>query len=223
MTALRRWNLPFSRVPRDLEDLLQRGGVVIYPTETVYGLGGNPQISGVVERIYAAKARPSDKPLPLIAADLNTLRQWVMWPSDVLDRIADAFWPGPLTLVLEAAPHAPKCVQSADGMVAVRVSSHSAARMLARACGGWIAATSANLSGQSPVFDPGALSPSLLNAVDGLVDGGRLPPSPSSTLVALRFHRRGFSWAVLREGAVSRETLSLFFGRGSSAMSVEEL
>ncbi len=221
MTALPRWGLPFSRVPPDLKELLQRGGIVVYPTETVYGLGGNPEIPGVVERIAAVKRRSSGKPLPLIASDVETVRKWVLWRSDPLDRIAETFWPGPLTLVLRAAPDVPKSVQSVDGTVAVRVSSHPVAGMLARACGGWIVATSANLSGEPPVSEPSALPPALLNAVDGLVDGGRIPPSAPSTLLAVRFHHGSFSWAVLRQGAVSPETLSLFFGRGPAATSEE--
>lgn len=223
MMVLRRWAPPLFPVPRDLEEVLRRGGVVIYPTETVYGLGGNPEISGVVDRIFAAKGRPSGKPLPLIAADVETVRQWVVWRSDPLDRIAEAFWPGPLTLVLKASSRVPKGVTSAEGSVAVRVSSHPVAGMLARVCGGWIVATSANLSGESPVSDPAALSPALLETVDGLVDGGRLPSSPPSTLVAVRFHQGRFSWTVLREGAVSRESLLLFFGRGEAALSVEDI
>lgn len=223
MKPFRRWILPFELVPRDLEEVLHRGGVVIFPTETVYGLGGNPEIPGVVDRIYAIKGRPAGKPLPLIAADVDTVRRWVVWQSDPLDRLAEAFWPGPLTLVLEASSRAPKGVVSSEGTVAVRVSSHPVAGMLARACGGCIVATSANLSGQWPVSDPAALPPALLHAADGLVDGGPLVPTPPSTLVAVRFHHGRLSWVVLREGAVSREALSLFFGRGKSAAAAEEL
>ncbi|WP_448382428.1 L-threonylcarbamoyladenylate synthase [Desulfosoma sp.] len=223
MQPCRRWIPPFARVPQDLEEELRRGGVVVYPTETVYGLGGNPEIPGVLDRIYGIKGRPSGKALPLIAADVETVRQWVVWRPDPLDRLADAFWPGPLTLVLEASPRVPKGVASSEGTVAVRVSSHPVAGMLARACGGWIVATSANLSGQPPVSDPAALPSALLHAVDGLVDGGPLVPTPPSTLVAVRFRHGRVSWAVLREGAVSRETLSLFFGRGETAAAAEEL
>lgn len=221
MKPLRRWIPPLVPVPRDLEELLHRGGVIIYPTETVYGLGGNPEIPGVVDRIYAIKGRPSGKPLPLIAADVDAVRKWTVWRTDPLDRLAEAFWPGPLTLVLEASPRVPKAVASSEGTVAVRVSSHPVAGMLARACGGWIVATSANLSGQSPVSDPAAIPSALLHAVDGLVDGGPLAPSSPSTLVAVRFHHGRVSWAVLREGAVCRETLSLFFDRGKNAAAEE--
>jgi len=223
MKPCRRWIPPFVPVPRDLEEVLHRGGLVVYPTETVYGLGGNPEIPGVMDRIYGIKGRPLGKPLPLIAADVETVRQWAVWRSDPLDRLAEAFWPGPLTLVLEALPRVPKGVVSSEGTVAVRVSSHPVAGMLARLCGGWIVATSANLSGQPPVCDPVALPEALLHAVDGLVDGGPLVPSRPSTLIAVRFHHGRVSWAVLREGAVSREALCLFFGREKTAAAAEEL
>lgn len=212
MSVFRRWLCPMEPVPQDLKEVLGRGGVIIYPTETVYGLGGNPWIPGVVERIYSIKGRSPGKALPLIAADADIVREWVVWRSDPLDRLAERFWPGPLTLVLQASAHVPKSLQSVDGTIAVRVSSHPVAGMLARACGGWIVATSANLSGEPSVSDPQALPPDLLGSVDGLVDCGPLPPSPPSTLVAVRFHQERFSWKILREGAVSRTTLSLFFG-----------
>ena len=223
MGVFRRWIAPpFLKVPQDLKDLLHGGGVVIYPTETVYGLGGDPRIPGVLEKIYAIKGRPSGKPVPLIAADLDAVREWVVWHSDPLDRLVARFWPGPLTLVLEALPHVPPPLLSADGTLAVRVSSHPVAGMLATACGGWLVATSANFSGERPVSEAAALPPALLDAVDGLVDGGTLPVSPPSTLVAVRFHPRGFSWSILREGAIPKETLHAFFGVGETETLMED-
>lgn len=223
MSSLRRWVSPFAQIPKDLEEVLRRGGVVIYPTETVYGLGGDPRNAAVIERIYNLKGRPVHKPFPLIAADRESVRHWVQWRSDPLDRIAERFWPGPLTLVLQATSNVPQCLQSAEGAVAVRVSAHPVATLMAKACGGALVATSANLSGDPPASSPAELSRALLDAVDGLVDGGPLPPSLPSTLVAVTFYEEGFSWKILRQGAVSAETLALFFQGEKGAASMEDL
>ncbi|ROQ90857.1 translation factor SUA5 [Desulfosoma caldarium] len=223
MASPRRWISPFARIPKELEEVLRRGGVVIYPTETVYGLGGDPQHAAVIERIQNLKGRPVHKPFPLIVADREAVRHWVQWHRDPLDRIAERFWPGPLTLVLQAASNVPQGLQSAEGTVAVRVSAHPVATLMAKACGGALVATSANLSGEPPVSSPAELSRALLDAVDGLVDGGTLPPSPPSTLVAVTFHEEGFSWKVLRQGAVSAETLALFFQGENVAATMEDL
>lgn len=223
MTSFRRWRAPFARMPKDLEQVLGRGGVVIYPTETVYGMGGDPRNAAVIKRIATLKGRPGHKPFPLIAANLDSVRHWVRWRSDPLDRLAKRFWPGPLTLVLQATSNVPKSLQSTEGAVAVRVSAHPVATLMAKACGGALVATSANLSGQPPVSDPAALSRALLDAVDGLVDGGPLPASPPSTLVAVIFHKEGFSWKVLRKGAVLDEDLAAFFQEETVAASTEDL
>lgn len=223
MAPIRRWRPPFAQMPKDLEKVLRHGGVVIYPTETVYGLGGDPRNAAVIERISALKNRPVHKPFPLIAADMDSVRRWVRWRSDPLDRLAKRFWPGPLTLVLQAASNVPKSLQSAEGTVAVRVSAHPVATLMAKACGGALVATSANLSGQPPASNPTALSRTLLDAVDGLVDGGPLPPSLPSTLVAVIFLKKSFSWKVLRKGAVFEEDLAAFLQKETVAASTEDL
>ncbi len=223
MKSLPRWMAPFLEFPKDLEELLRRGGVVIYPTETVYGLGGDPRNAAVLERIYALKGRPLHKPLPLIASNVETVQKWVQWRSHPLDRIAKHFWPGPLTLVLQASWNVPQNLTSKEGTLAVRVSAHPLAILLAEACGGMLVATSANLSGEPAVSNPAELSSDLLNAVDGLVDVGPLPPSPPSTILAVAFEGTRYSLKVLREGAVSVETLREFFRGEPVASPMEEL
>ncbi|MEJ5348992.1 MAG: L-threonylcarbamoyladenylate synthase [Desulfosoma sp.] len=223
MKSLRRWMAPFDELPRDLEELLRRGGVVIYPTETVYGLGGDPRNAAVLERIYALKGRPLHKPLPLIASNVETVQKWVQWRSNPLDRIAKRFWPGPLTLVLQASMNVPQHLTSKEGTLAVRVSAHPVALLLAEACGGMVVATSANLSGEAVVSNPAELSSGLLTEVDGLVDIGPLPPSPPSTILAVAFEGTRYSVQVLRKGAVSIEALREFFHGELVVSPMEEL
>jgi L-threonylcarbamoyladenylate synthase len=162
---------------------ITRGGVVIYPTETFYGLGGDPLQTAIVERVFGIKERNRHKPLPLIAADEGAVRRAVAhWPPEA-DRLARALWPGPLTLVLTASTLLPPALHAHSGKIAVRVSSHAVARELAVAVGGLIISSSANLSGQVPCRDPERLPGELLRHVDAVLDGGLTAGGKPSTLV----------------------------------------
>ncbi|MFH1467483.1 MAG: L-threonylcarbamoyladenylate synthase [Pseudomonadota bacterium] len=166
-----------------LRALARPGAVVLYPTETLYGLGGLARDSASALRIAALKGRP---PGGLIVLHLAPpLRQ------PIALALARAFWPGPLTLVVEAWPGLAQEVLGADGTVAVRPPLHPLAVRLVAAAGP-MTSTSANRSGQPPLLDPA----SCRLAVDAVVDGGPLPPRPPSTLV------RADDGRVLREGAI---------------------
>ena len=153
-------------------ELLCRGGVILYPTETFYGLGGDPKLPLAVERIYRIKGREFSKPLPLIAADLEAVYQAVAeWPM-LAERLAQAFWPGPLTLILRAAAHILPQVQGNTGKIGIRVSSHPVSQALATQAGGLLIATSANLAGQRAYRTPVEMPTEFLALVDGVVDAG---------------------------------------------------
>ena len=163
---------PDAPTIRCVGELLSRGGVVIYPTETYYGLGGNPGLSAALERIYRIKGRAFNKPLPLIAADREAVYRAVAeWPP-VAERLAEAFWPGPLTLILRAASSVLALLHAQTGKVAVRISSHPVAQALAGEIGGLVTATSANESGQQACRTPTEIPEELLAQVDGLIDAG---------------------------------------------------
>jgi L-threonylcarbamoyladenylate synthase len=182
---------------------LSKGGVLIYPTETFYGLGGDPYELQVVERIYRIKARDAHKPLPLIAADEAATRRAVrIWP-EVAERLARAFWPGPLTLVVLAASQLPPTLHDRTGKIAVRVSSHAVARHLAAAAGGLLISTSANLAGNRPCAHPDQLSVELLHQVDGVLHAGRTSGGQPSTLVDVTVDPP----RLLRSGAIEWERL----------------
>jgi L-threonylcarbamoyladenylate synthase len=140
-------------LPPDLEDrvaaaadVLRRGGLVAYPTETFYGLGALARDAAALDRLAHAKLRPEGKPLPLLAADVAQVKE-VALLEGLASRLAARFWPGPLTLVLPAVPGLDAAITAGAGTVAVRVPGSEVARALARRAGGAIVSTSANLSG----------------------------------------------------------------------------
>ncbi len=153
-------------------EVLNQGGVVIYPTETFYGLGANPRLPLAVERIYRIKGRDFHKPLPLIAANLEAVygavREWSM----TAERLARSFWPGPLTLVLPAAADILSQVHGGTGRIGIRISSHPVAKALANRGGGLVTATSANPAHRQGFQRPSEIPAEFLALVDGLVDAG---------------------------------------------------
>lgn len=164
---------------------VNRGGVILYPTETFYGLGGHPLMDQAVERIYRIKGRDTAKALPLIASNVAAVRRAVSnWP-EVADRLAEAFWPGPLTILLPAAPSIPPPLHAGTGNLAIRVSSHPVAQALAERAGGLLIATSANRSGEPACRRVADLPRELIAEVDDVLDAGVLPGGLPSTIVAI--------------------------------------
>ena len=191
---------PESQIVSLAGKVLSRGGVIIYPTETFYGLGGNPKLPAVVERIFRIKGREFSKPLPLIASNLEAVYRAVAeWPMSA-ERLARAFWPGPLTLVLRAARifcH----VHGDTGKIAIRVSSHPVSQALAAKAGGLLIATSANQAGQRAYRTPTEMPGEFLALVDGLIDAGpmrrKLAGSLPSTIVDVSLLPLGVHGCIL--------------------------
>jgi L-threonylcarbamoyladenylate synthase len=175
--------------------VVRNGGVIIYPTETFYGLGGHPGQPAAIEKIYRIKGREFTNPLPLIAADASVVRKVAAAWSDEAEKLARAFWPGPLTLVIPVEDFTLSTSGSSEnlllsplvhahtGKIAVRVSSHPVATALASEVGGFLISTSANFSGEQPYTDSCRIPVALLDAVDGLLDAGTLPGRMPSTIV----------------------------------------
>lgn len=196
-------------------DVLRAGGLVAFPTETVYGLGANALDPAAVARIFAAKGRPADNPVIVHAPDAETAWRVTTGPTPLALRLADAFWPGPLTLVLTAAPGMPRAATAGLPSVAVRVPDHPVALTLLRLAGVPVAAPSANRSGRPSPTSAAHVLADLGDAVDVIVDGGACRVGVESTVVDVR----GAVLVVLREGGVSRERLLAAAGgpAGSSA------
>src|SRR5690606_27778720 len=140
--------LPFSEVAvSEAARVLRAGGLVAFPTETVYGLGAATLNPDALARIYEVKGRPSDNPLIAHVVDATQARTLVREWGDAAERLAQRWWPGPLTLVLERAEHVPAMAAGGRSTLAVRAPAHHAAQALLRAFGGAISAPSANRSG----------------------------------------------------------------------------
>jgi len=181
-------------------EVLRRGGVVCYPTETYYGLGVDALDGGAVARLLAVKGRGADQAIAVIVPDLAAARRlWAEVPPR-LEALARAHWPGPLTLVAPAAPGVPAPLRGPGGGVGARVSSHPWAHALARAFGGPLTATSANRAGAAPVTSCAAARAALGAEVDLYLDAGATPGGLPSTVVAVA---PDGALAVLRAGAVA--------------------
>lgn len=168
---------------REAGDILRDGGLVAFPTETVYGLGGdalNPQSS---RRIYAAKGRPSDNPLIVHIADMDALSLVVKEIPESAQRLAKRFWPGPLTMILHKSPKVPYETTGGLDTVAVRMPANRIARELIRAAGGYVAAPSANRSGRPSPTVVKYVSEDLDGRVEMIIDGGDVEIGLESTIV----------------------------------------
>ena len=181
--------------------LLREGGVIIYPTETVYGIGCIPSESSAAQRICEIKGR-ADKPLPLICSDVDAVKKIVvMTPS--AEKLAAKFWPGPLTLVLPAKARYSMWVSHGASTLGVRVTEHPIARKLAKQVGGVIVSTSANLSGGEPAKTAQEAAEIFGNKVDVILDDGPSPRSESSTILDLS----GEELWLLRKGPITGEQI----------------
>ncbi|HUG86209.1 MAG TPA: L-threonylcarbamoyladenylate synthase [Euzebya sp.] len=183
---------------------LRRGGLVAFPTETVYGLGADATNAQAVERIFLAKGRPADNPLIVHIPDVAWLPRVVAATTPLARRLAEAFWPGPLTLVLEAHPDLPPVTTGGLATVAVRVPSDPLARWLIELADVPVAAPSANLSGRPSPTTAAHVAADLGSRIDWIVDGGPSTLGIESTVV----DARGASPVMLREGGVTREDLA---------------
>ncbi|MBQ1310819.1 MAG: threonylcarbamoyl-AMP synthase [Blautia sp.] len=163
--------------------ILKEGGLVAFPTETVYGLGGNALDACSSRKIYAAKGRPSDNPLIVHIADLADLPALVRRIPAGAAKLADTFWPGPLTMILEKSDLVPKETTGGLDSVAVRFPDHPIAQRLIKAAGGYVAAPSANTSGRPSPTTAGHVAEDLGDTIDMILDGGPVQIGLESTIV----------------------------------------
>lgn len=189
-------------------EVLAAGGTVALPTETVYGLGADARNTAAVETIFAAKGRPSDNPLIVHIASMSQLDGLVTGVNETERRLMEAFWPGPLTLVLPVAPGAvsPRVTAGLD-TVAVRMPAHDIALRLIAAAGCPVAAPSANRSGRPSPTLASHVGDDLAGRIDGIVDGGPTGVGVESTVV-----EAGDDGVVtvLRPGGITSEQLARF-------------
>jgi L-threonylcarbamoyladenylate synthase len=193
--------------------LLNAGELVAFPTETVYGLGADARNPAAVARIFTAKGRPVSHPLIVHVSGLAAAQEWIAGLPDTARRLADAFWPGPLTIVLPKAAGVPAMVTGGQSTVALRAPAHPVARALLAAFGGGIAAPSANRYGRISPTRAGDVHEELGDRVALVLDGGDCEVGLESTIVACL----GGRVTLLRPGAVSRSQLRDVVGEVADA------
>ena len=190
--------------------ILRRGGLVAFPTETVYGLGADAADGKAVAGIYAAKGRPSFNPLIAHCPDLAAARSYGRFDA-IAEALATRFWPGPLTLVVPSAPGSPVSDLVTAGLdsVGLRVPDHPAAQALLRAVGRPVAAPSANRSGRISPTSASHVFEDLDGRIDAVLDGGDTRVGVESTIVACL----GSGPVLLRPGGVARAEIEAVLGR----------
>lgn len=177
---------------------LREGGVVAYPTETVYGLAVDPSSVSALAKLFSVKGRREDNPVLLVVADLKQLTPWVTEISANSRTCMEAFWPGPLSLLFPAADGVPDALTAGSGKVCVRCPACIIARDLCLAFGGALTSSSANRSGALPAR---SLQEITLAGIAMGIDGGLLPPNAPSTIYDPGEGR------ILRSGCISEEQL----------------
>jgi L-threonylcarbamoyladenylate synthase len=189
--------------------ILRGGGLVAFPTETVYGLAADATSHAAVARIYAAKARPSFNPLIAHVASLDVALEQGVFPPDAL-RLAEAFWPGPLTLVVPLAPGATVCAAARAGQptIALRVSAHPVAAAVIAAAGRPLAAPSANCSGRVSPVTAAHVARDFGGEIDLILDGGRCPIGLESTIISCL----DLCPRLLRPGGIARTDIEAVLG-----------
>ena len=197
---------PLDPNPSDISqaaELLKAGGLVAFPTDTVYGVGADAFNESAVSNIFAAKKRDAKKPLQVLIARRSDLHIIAEDQSETLDRLVSEFWPGPLTLVMLARESFPRSVRCGLDTIGVRMPANPVALRLIEAFGAPIAATSANISGLRDPMSAQEVMEYLGHKIDLVLDGGATPGSVPSTVLDMSVSPP----VVLREGKLSRDAL----------------
>ena len=191
---------------KEAAEVILRGGVIAFPTDTLYGLGASIRHKGALERIYEMKGRDPSKPILVLVPDIEVLSPFVAEISDAAKRFMDAFWPGPLTLVFRASEKMPRICLGGGDTIGIRMPDSPISRALLQEVNVPVTATSANRSGGPEPTSARIVAESIGDRVDLIVDGGPCRDSRPSTLIDVS----GEKPKVLREGRISYETLRPF-------------
>ena len=184
--------------------VITQGGLVVFPTSSFYGIGVRALDAEAVDRVFRVKKRDPEKPLLILIASLTDLGPLVRSVPGTAKALVEAFWPGSLTLVFEAADFLPSNLTGRTGKIGIRLASHPVALSLVRAVGSPITGTSANLSGKGGCSNVTLLDVEIRNKVDMVLDAGRLPGGKGSSVVDVTVSPP----EILREGSVNAEEIS---------------
>jgi L-threonylcarbamoyladenylate synthase len=187
-------------------DILRAGGLVAFPTDTVYGVAANAFLPAAVEKLYVVKERGRDKAIPLLLGDKADVGRVARDVPAGAVRLMERYWPGGLTVVVWAQEHVPAIVTAGTGTVAVRLPDHTVPRTLARALGAPLATTSANLSGQPSPRTAADVMADLGGRIHLILDGGPCPGGVDSTVVDLTVDPP----RIARAGAIAPDDIARF-------------
>lgn len=176
---------PDESVLAEASDVIGHGGIIVYPTETLYGIGADATNAAAVRNVYAVKKRKDDKPVLVIVHSEEMLRRIVASVPESAARLMKAFWPGPLTIVFRASEIIPEAVKQSAGTVGVRIPSNIFCLKLTERCGRPLTSTSANISGEPVHRTIEQIQAALHQGVDLYIDAGTLPESKPSTVVSV--------------------------------------
>ena len=176
--------LPSSELIDKATRVLREKGVIIYPTETLYGLGANPLFPEAMERIYAIKGRDAAKPIPFLIKDQEMLATLVEEVPLIGRQLMEQYWPGPLTLIFRAKKGLVPPLQGKDGTIGLRITAHPVARGIVEAMDAPLASTSANLAGAEDLIDGEELAQLFGDQVDLIINAGKVP-GQGSTIIDL--------------------------------------
>jgi L-threonylcarbamoyladenylate synthase len=196
-------------------EIIQRGGLIAFRTDTFYALGGDPLNPVAVAKIKQVKGREETKPILILIADARDVVRFVSHRSAAFDRVAERHWPGPLTLVGEARPELPDELTAGTGTIGVRLPDAEAVRMLIRLCGGSLTGTSANPSAQPPARSAQAVDAYFPMGIDLILDGGEVSVTAPSTVLDLSRKEP----LMIREGAVGKAELQKTLAEVNAALS----
>lgn len=205
-------NILSLEAPRALEETIsavQHGGVIAFPTDTVFGLGASLRFPEALDRIFTIKGRDTAKSLPVLLASIDRISLVAEMPSPQVQALLREFWPGGLTVVLPARSGLPSQVVAPDGTVGVRVPDHSIALTLCDRAGGALATTSANRSGDAPACSAGDIAGHLDDGIDIVLDGGFAPCGEASTVIRVDDARI----TVIRAGSIAPERIDQAWSR----------
>ncbi len=203
---------PESSLIRYAADQIRAGEVLGMPTDTFYGLAADPFNLRAVDRVYDIKTRNRHKPLSLLIDSIDQAEELAKSLPDEFYRLAEKYWPGPLTVIVKAGSRLPLKVTANTGNVALRVPNSSIALAVVRAATIPITATSANLSGASECTTALAVRDQLGDRISIIVDGGTSPREVASTIIDLTDEEA--RWQIMREGAIPAREISEFFAEG---------
>lgn len=203
---------PEASLVKYAAERITSGHVLGMPTDTFYGLAADPLNLRAVERVYEIKSRSRHKPLSLLIESVDQAEELARPLPEEFYSLARRFWPGPLTIIVQAASRLPLKVTANTGNVALRVPSAKIPLAVIQAAGIPITATSANLSGASECTTAEQVRDQLQDRISIIVDGGTSPREVASTIVDLSDHEA--RWRVIREGAIPAKEISTFFAQG---------